>query len=142
MLAGVLRAPCINKHLSAENRLPSARKLHILKTFLYYSVPDRLIYYIFFPVMLFWKTGAPDPAGVLDWRLGVAVIAAILCAGILSLFYMKPTKLPDFAVGSFSQRGPVRPLQASRDNSPAIIGTQLIPVSSGISCLAPRPALL
>ena len=69
----------------------------------FFGVSDRLIYYIFFPVMLFWKTGTPDPSGVLDWRLGIAVIAATLCAGILSLIYIKLAKTPDLAVGSFSQ---------------------------------------
>jgi predicted permease len=40
---------------------------------------------------------------VIDWRLGVAVVATIMCVGALSLFYMKLTKHADFAVGSFSQ---------------------------------------
>jgi predicted permease len=69
----------------------------------FFSVSDRLIYYIFFPVMLFWKTGTPDRAGVLDWRLGLAVIAATLCVGVLGLCYLKLTKADAFSVGSFSQ---------------------------------------
>ena len=56
--------------------LGQALKRFNLATRDFFSVSDRLIYYIFFPVMLFWKTGIPDPAGVLDWRLGVAVIAS------------------------------------------------------------------
>ncbi|MGC9964793.1 MAG: AEC family transporter [Syntrophobacteraceae bacterium] len=69
----------------------------------FFNVSDRLIYYIFFPVMLFWKTGTPDPSGPLDWKLGLAAIAATLFVSVLSLCYVKLTRASDFAVGSFSQ---------------------------------------
>jgi predicted permease len=64
---------------------------------------DRLIYFIFFPVMLFWKIGA---APALDNR-AVDLIAAALCAlatvYLISAICLKLFKVPDFAAGSFSQ---------------------------------------
>jgi predicted permease len=64
---------------------------------------DRLIYYIFFPVMLFWKIGAAPP---LDHR-AVDLIAAALCTVaavyLVSAICLRLFKVPRFAAGSFSQ---------------------------------------
>lgn len=69
----------------------------------FFRISDKLIYYIFFPALLFWKTGTPDPSDGLDWRLGLATITAVLAVAVVSLIYMKLAKATDFAVGSFSQ---------------------------------------
>src|SRR5690242_6701324 len=70
----------------------------------FFCVSDRLIYYIFFPAMLFWEIGRPAPTGdIPDWRLALASVSAVFCVSLLSLLYTKLTKAPDFAVGSFSQ---------------------------------------
>ena len=64
---------------------------------------DRLIYFIFFPIMLFWKIGAPAMGKAVDWRLCLAVIADIAAVYGLSLAYIKAVNMPRRAVGSFSQ---------------------------------------
>ncbi|MFP5211935.1 MAG: AEC family transporter [Acidobacteriota bacterium] len=69
----------------------------------FFRASDKLIYYIFFPVMLFWEIGRPDGGGTLDWRLGAAIMLAVLSVSLLSLAYTKLTGAPDFCVGSFSQ---------------------------------------
>lgn len=64
---------------------------------------DRLIYFIFFPLMLFWKIGAAPP---LDHR-AVDLIAAALCAVatvyLISAICLKLFKITKFSAGSFSQ---------------------------------------
>ena len=64
---------------------------------------DTLIYYVFFPAMLFLKTGAPAPSVSIEWKLTFAVGSAVLTIYAVSLAFMKVTRLPDYLVGSFSQ---------------------------------------
>ncbi|MBW1785191.1 MAG: AEC family transporter [Deltaproteobacteria bacterium] len=64
---------------------------------------DTLIYFIFFPIMLFWKIGAPAMGRAIDWRLCLAVISAIATVYAFSLAYLKTVRMPRRAVGSFSQ---------------------------------------
>ena len=41
------------------------------------SASDRLVYYVFFPALLFWKIGKPATAQSIDWSLVPAVWIAV-----------------------------------------------------------------
>ena len=70
---------------------------HFLKT------SDKLIYYVFFPVMLFAKIGgAPLQLGG-SWRFLVASALAVLAVFLLSLVCIARKPIPAFQAGSFSQ---------------------------------------
>lgn len=66
-------------------------------------VSDRLIYYIFFPVLLFWKIGKPAESLAIEWNVIAAVLCAVFAVFVLSLLYARLTGMPDREVGSFSQ---------------------------------------
>lgn len=67
------------------------------------KVSDRLVYYIFFPAMLFWKIGAA-PQGLPDEsRLYAAVIAAVAAVYLLSTAFIFIGKVDRYQAGSFSQ---------------------------------------
>lgn len=67
------------------------------------SVSDRLIYYVFFPALLFWKIGKPATAGSIDWSLVPAVWISVFTAFAASLIHARLVGMPDREVGSFSQ---------------------------------------
>ena len=67
------------------------------------AVSDRLIYYIFFPALLFWKIGKPAAGATIETRLIFAVLCAVLIVFVMSLIYVKLVGMPDYAVGSFAQ---------------------------------------
>jgi predicted permease len=69
----------------------------------FFAVSDRLIYYFFFPVMLFWKIGSAQPAELIDKNFFLAIFAALLCVFLLSTLYIILLKVADFQAGSFSQ---------------------------------------
>ena len=62
---------------------------------------DRLVYFIFFPVMLFWKIGTP--AGGIDWTLSLAGLSAVGAVYLAGLAFVKGTGVRGNKVGSFSQ---------------------------------------
>ncbi|MCP4114691.1 MAG: AEC family transporter [Desulfobacteraceae bacterium] len=64
---------------------------------------DRLVYYIFFPVMLFWKIGsaAPDHGAMVD--LCAAAVISVSLVFLLSLAAIRLFKISRFQAGSFSQ---------------------------------------
>lgn len=66
------------------------------------SRSDRLVYFIFFPALLFWKIGGSPPTGPIDWGLFGAALMAVLTVYGLSLLYIR-WRLTDFEAGSFSQ---------------------------------------
>ncbi len=69
----------------------------------YLAVSDRLVYFIFFPAMLFWKLGgAPKNLGD-DLPLVGAATAAVLCVYALSTACIVWGKIGAFQAGSFSQ---------------------------------------
>jgi len=63
-----------------------------------------MIYYVFFPAMLFWKIGGASTvhAGV-DLKYCLAAICTVLSVYILSSTYIKVFDVEDFKAGSFSQ---------------------------------------
>lgn len=65
---------------------------------------DRMIYYIFFPLMLFWKIGAADQQFTDQAiRFYIAVICAVLVVYLLSILVILSGRVTAFQAGSFSQ---------------------------------------
>jgi malonate transporter len=64
---------------------------------------DRLIYYFFFPAMLFWKIGTPAKEASVDWTLSLSAAGAVISVALLSLLFARLTRIPDRKIGSFCQ---------------------------------------
>ncbi len=64
---------------------------------------DRLVYYIFFPALLFWKIGGQPSDSIVDWHLYQATIFAILTVFLLSLGCIRILGVPASQAGAFSQ---------------------------------------
>jgi hypothetical protein len=64
---------------------------------------DGLVYYIFFPALLFWKIGSAPPALLKETGLYKAAILSVLVIYLLSTLYIILFKVRDFQAGSFSQ---------------------------------------
>lgn len=64
---------------------------------------DRLIYYFFFPVMLFWKIGGSSFDTGMDWSFCLATLCALLTIFLLSILLIRLLGISDFKAGSFSQ---------------------------------------
>ncbi|MDY0219879.1 MAG: AEC family transporter [Desulfobacterium sp.] len=69
----------------------------------FFATSDRLVYYIFFPVMLFWKIRRATTDGGESINLCMAVIASILVVYLLSLGAIGLFGISSFQAGSFSQ---------------------------------------
>jgi len=81
---------------------------HLLKRFgfthdAFLKTADRLIYYIFFPALLFWKIGASASDHVGDPGLYQAAIYAVTSVYVFSSIYIKVFRVPAYQAGSFSQ---------------------------------------
>jgi predicted permease len=81
---------------------------HLLKRFgithdAFLKTADKLIYYIFFPVLLFWKIGGAASDLIGDPGLYKAAICAVVSVYVLSSLYIKFFKVPAYQAGSFSQ---------------------------------------
>ncbi|CAB5081875.1 Auxin efflux carrier family protein [Olavius algarvensis associated proteobacterium Delta 3] len=81
---------------------------HLLRRFgltseSFLKASDRLVYFIFFPALLFWKIGGASPPTTETWNLcGAAFIAVFVIYGASTLFIVL-FKVPRFKAGSFSQ---------------------------------------
>jgi predicted permease len=64
---------------------------------------DKLIYYIFFPALLFWKIGAAASDQVGDPGLYKAAICAVISVYVIGSLYIKIFSVPAYQAGSFSQ---------------------------------------
>jgi predicted permease len=64
---------------------------------------DKLVYYVFFPMMLFWKIGNSAGNDGISIGLCMAGILAVTLVFCLSLVYIKKSGMPGFQAGSFSQ---------------------------------------
>lgn len=64
---------------------------------------DRLVYYIFFPAMLFWKIGAAEPAEAIDFTYAVVSIVTVLLAFIASIVAIRLFRVTAYRAGTFSQ---------------------------------------
>lgn len=101
----------MNESLTALNALFPVFALialgRILKYFhltdeLFLKTGDKLVYYIFFPAMLFWKIGGARSEGGIDWPFCFACLCAVLLLYVLSSLYIR-FAVGDFEAGSFSQ---------------------------------------
>ncbi|MCG8566270.1 MAG: AEC family transporter [Desulfobacterales bacterium] len=66
---------------------------------------DRLVYYFFFPVMLFWKIGGAHPGSGVSGGLCMAAVGALLLIFGLTLAVIQWRKIPVFQAGAFAQAG-------------------------------------
>lgn len=66
-------------------------------------VSDRLVYFIFFPALLFWKIGTAPPDFLGETRLYLAVILSILVVYALSTGFIRFAGVTARQAGSFSQ---------------------------------------
>ncbi|MCK5165147.1 MAG: AEC family transporter [Desulfobacula sp.] len=64
---------------------------------------DKLVYFIFFPVMLFWKIGSSAPDKGAGLNLCLASIMAVVIVYLLSLLAIRLFHISSFQAGSFSQ---------------------------------------
>ncbi len=68
------------------------------------ATSDRLIYYIFFPALLFWKIGGTRIEMTPQlFRFYLAVAAAVLIVYLVSILYIFMLKVPGYQAGAFSQ---------------------------------------
>ncbi len=70
---------------------------------LFLRTSDRLIYYFFFPVMLFWKIGSASFEQGIDWDFCVASLLALLTMFGISTLVIRLFHVSSFQAGSFSQ---------------------------------------
>ena len=66
-------------------------------------VSDRLVYFIFFPAMLFWKIGGAPPNLAGEGAFFAAVILAVAAVYLLSTTFIIAAKVGAYQAGSFSQ---------------------------------------
>ena len=64
---------------------------------------DKLIYFVFFPLLLFWKIGGAASERIGDPGLYKAAICAVISVYVLSTLYIKIFRVGAFQAGSFSQ---------------------------------------
>jgi hypothetical protein len=64
---------------------------------------DRLVYFIFFPVMLFWKIGGSAPDKGISISLCAAAVLAVAGVYLVSLAAIRVCHITRFQAGSFSQ---------------------------------------
>lgn len=64
---------------------------------------DQLVYYIFFPAMLFWKIGSSATDYGVSFNLCSAAIISVLIVYLLSLAAIRVFNISGFQAGSFSQ---------------------------------------
>ena len=66
-------------------------------------ISDRLIYYIFFPCLLFWKIGKPSAAVGVEWTFILSALCAVFTVFAMSLCFAALLRMRAHQVGSFSQ---------------------------------------
>jgi hypothetical protein len=82
--------------------LGSALNRYGLTNEIFLKTSDRLIYFIFFPAMLFWKIGGATTTGI-QWRYCVAALLAVLAMFLVSLICIRLLRVSDYQAGTFSQ---------------------------------------
>jgi malonate transporter and related proteins len=83
--------------------LGSVLRLTRITTDLFLKTADKLVYYIFFPAMLFWKIGNSSASTGFSPGLCLAGILAVVLVFGLSLLFVHQSQMPGFQAGSFSQ---------------------------------------
>ena len=64
---------------------------------------DRLVYFVFFPAMLFWKIGSASTGMAIDWAFCLAALCALLVMFLLSLLALPVFGVTPYQAGSFCQ---------------------------------------
>ena len=67
------------------------------------KMADKLTYYIFFPLLLFWKIGGASTTLFSNSGLYKAVLCAVFAVYILSTIFIILFKVSDYQAGTFSQ---------------------------------------
>lgn len=70
---------------------------------MFLKTSDRLVYYIFFPLLLFWKIGGADTTGGIPLNFCAAAAGAVLLTAGLSIAVLRLAGVSDFGAGAFSQ---------------------------------------
>lgn len=70
---------------------------------IFLQTSDKLVYNIFFPLMLFWKIGSSSYEAGGEWQLCGAVLTALLVMFLLSIFLIRIVDISDYQAGSFAQ---------------------------------------
>jgi len=64
---------------------------------------DRLVYFIFFPILLFWKIGGANTQSGVSWDLCVSGLVSIAIIYLVSAAALKIFSVTNFKAGTFSQ---------------------------------------
>ncbi len=83
--------------------LGAALKRYKLTNEVFLKTSDRLVYFIFFPAMLFWKIGGADPDKLTDWAYCQAAALTLLVICLANLASIRLFRITDYQAGSFSQ---------------------------------------
>ncbi len=67
------------------------------------STSDKLVYFIFFPVLLFWKIGGASFNEGIDWHFCLACLCALIFLFLLSTIIIHVFPITNFQAGTFSQ---------------------------------------
>jgi len=78
-------------------------KLWRLTDDVFLKTADKLTYYIFFPLLLFWKIGGASTALFSNSGLYKAVLCSVFAVYVLSTIFIIVFKVPDYQAGTFSQ---------------------------------------
>ncbi len=78
-------------------------KRYGLTNTVFLQTSDKLVYTLFFPLMLFWKIGSSSYEEGIDLNLVGAALLALGCMFVLSLVLIVVLRIPDFKAGSFAQ---------------------------------------
>ncbi|GBC61298.1 transporter [Desulfonema ishimotonii] len=69
---------------------------------LFLKTSDKLVYFIFFPALLFWKIGGARADAGINWHFCLACLCAVLVLYVLSTLWII-LAVGDYEAGSFSQ---------------------------------------
>jgi len=83
--------------------LGNLMKRYQLSNDAFLKTSDRLVYFILFPIMLFWKIGGAPSPSALDLRLCLAALSALVVIYCLSCLAIRLFNVTTFQAGSFSQ---------------------------------------
>lgn len=78
-------------------------KRHRLTNDTFLKTSDRLVYFILFPAMLFWKIGGGSSPPAVDWRFCGAALLAVATTWLASLGCLLALQVSAFKAGAFSQ---------------------------------------
>lgn len=69
----------------------------------FFKTSDKLVYFFFFPALLFWKIGSAGPELTMPGSLILAVFSTVFLTWLATLAYIRLAKISAFQAGSFSQ---------------------------------------